>query len=223
MSTNLASIVTETAERIPDGIAYKLDDTEVNWQAVDEGSARVAGPAKEKGLEPGDRVAMMLPNVPYFPIVYYGDPARGWRGRADERAPQGPRGQVLPRGLRGEVALRLARLRRGRRAGRRGGGHRGHPRQARTSSRSCSATPSPPATSPTATATTLRSSSTRSGTTGQPKGAELTHDNMLANAKASRDLFSTDDDDIVLGALPLFHAFGQTVLHERLLRSAARR
>ena len=48
MGTNLASIVTETAERIPDGIAYKLDDTEVNWQAVDEGSARVAGLLKEK-------------------------------------------------------------------------------------------------------------------------------------------------------------------------------
>ena len=70
--TNLASIVTETAERIPDGIAYKLDDTEVNWQAVDEGSARVAGLLKEKGLEPGDRVGVMLPNVPYFPIAYYG-------------------------------------------------------------------------------------------------------------------------------------------------------
>src|SRR5205085_8492717 len=61
-----------TAERIPDGIAYKLDDTEVNWQAVDEGSARVAGLLKDKGFEPGDRVGVMLPNVPYFPIAYYG-------------------------------------------------------------------------------------------------------------------------------------------------------
>ena len=40
--TNLASIATETAERIPDGIAYKLDDIEINWAAVEEGSARVA-------------------------------------------------------------------------------------------------------------------------------------------------------------------------------------
>ena len=46
--TNLATIATETAERIPDAIAYKLDDTEVNWQAVDEGSARVAD-AEERG------------------------------------------------------------------------------------------------------------------------------------------------------------------------------
>jgi long-chain acyl-CoA synthetase len=131
MGTNLASIVTETAERIPDGIAYKLDDNEVNWQAVDEGSARVAGLLKEKGLEPGDRVGIMLPNVPYFPIAYFGVLRAG--------------GAVVPM----NVLLK-------------------------------------------------------------PKGAELTHDNMLANAKASRELFSTGDDDIVLGALPLFHAFGQT-------------
>src|SRR5918998_2196556 len=72
MSSNLASIVTETAQRIPDSIAYKLDDTEVSWQAVDEGSARVAGLLKSKGLEPGGRVGVMLPNVPYFPIAYYG-------------------------------------------------------------------------------------------------------------------------------------------------------
>jgi long-chain acyl-CoA synthetase len=49
-----------------------------------------------------------------------------------------------------------------------------------------------------------------SGTTGQPKGAELTHDNMLKNAQVSQRLFGLSDDDVVLGALPLFHSFGQT-------------
>ena len=39
---------------------------------LDEGSARVAGLLKSKGLEPGDRVGLMLPNVPYFPVIYYG-------------------------------------------------------------------------------------------------------------------------------------------------------
>src|SRR3954452_23680960 len=72
MSTNLASLLTETAERIPENIAYRLDDAEVSWQAAEEGSARVAGLLKSKGLEPGDRVGIMLPNVPYFPIAYYG-------------------------------------------------------------------------------------------------------------------------------------------------------
>jgi long-chain acyl-CoA synthetase len=49
-----------------------------------------------------------------------------------------------------------------------------------------------------------------SGTTGTPKGAELTHDNLRRNADASRGLFDTGPADVVLGALPLFHSFGQT-------------
>ena len=32
----------------------------------------MVGVLREKGVEPGDRVGIMLPNVPYFPVVYYG-------------------------------------------------------------------------------------------------------------------------------------------------------
>ncbi|GAB48372.1 long-chain-fatty-acid--CoA ligase [Mobilicoccus pelagius] len=49
-----------------------------------------------------------------------------------------------------------------------------------------------------------------SGTTGEPKGAMLTHDNLVVNAEVDRDLVDMGPDDVVLGALPLFHAFGQT-------------
>src|SRR3712207_2722940 len=72
MSANLATILTETAERFPDSPAYKLDDTVIPWSFADEGSARVAALLKSKGLTPGDRVGLMLPNVPYFPIAYFG-------------------------------------------------------------------------------------------------------------------------------------------------------
>src|SRR5690606_30041499 len=53
-----------------------------------------------------------------------------------------------------------------------------------------------------------------SGTTGQPKGAELTHGNMLSNALTSDRLFGADaaNPDTYLCALPLFHSFGQTVI-----------
>jgi long-chain acyl-CoA synthetase len=50
----------------------KLDDVEVSFDMLDEGSARLAALVKQKGIDPGDRVGVMLPNVPYFPIVYYG-------------------------------------------------------------------------------------------------------------------------------------------------------
>jgi long-chain acyl-CoA synthetase len=49
-----------------------------------------------------------------------------------------------------------------------------------------------------------------SGTTGTPKGAELTHSNLKRNVDVSIGLFTIGAGDVVLGALPLFHAFGQT-------------
>jgi len=49
-----------------------------------------------------------------------------------------------------------------------------------------------------------------SGTTGTPKGAELTHANLLQNVEISLEIFGIDRDTVTLGALPLFHAFGQT-------------
>ncbi|MGK5095434.1 long-chain fatty acid--CoA ligase [Deltaproteobacteria bacterium TL4] len=50
-----------------------------------------------------------------------------------------------------------------------------------------------------------------SGTTGHPKGAELTHSNLLLNILVARDLFQSKHDDIQLVVLPLFHSFGQVV------------
>src|SRR3954470_18623718 len=72
MGRNLATLLTETAEGAGDRIALKLDDAELSYEAVDEGAARVAGLLADKGFERGDRVGVMLPNVPYFPVVYYG-------------------------------------------------------------------------------------------------------------------------------------------------------
>src|ERR671921_413939 len=72
MSANLATILTDTAEKHGDRTAFKLDDVELSYSMLDEGSARVAGLLKSKGLEPGDRVGLMMPNVPYFPAIYYG-------------------------------------------------------------------------------------------------------------------------------------------------------
>ncbi|RMD51054.1 MAG: long-chain fatty acid--CoA ligase [Candidatus Thermofonsia bacterium] len=50
-----------------------------------------------------------------------------------------------------------------------------------------------------------------SGTTGQPKGAELTHSNIIMNAFVVRELFNSRTDDVQLVTLPLFHSFGQVV------------
>ena len=49
-----------------------------------------------------------------------------------------------------------------------------------------------------------------SGTTGTPKGAELTHAGLTSNVEVSRELFSVTSSDVIFGGLPLFHVFGLT-------------
>src|SRR5437764_15493749 len=69
---NLATILTDSTQRDPDHVALRLDDMEVSYGLLDEGSARLAALLADKGLQPGDRVGIMLPNVPYFAVCYYG-------------------------------------------------------------------------------------------------------------------------------------------------------
>jgi long-chain acyl-CoA synthetase len=61
-----------------------------------------------------------------------------------------------------------------------------------------------------------------SGTTGTPKGAELTHSNLMRNTEISAGLFDIGAQDTVLGALPLFHSFGQTCALNACVKSGAR-
>ena len=72
MGLNLASIVTESAARVPDSPAIRLGDVELTYAELDDRSARLATLLREKGFAPGDRVGVMLPNVPEFPVAYYG-------------------------------------------------------------------------------------------------------------------------------------------------------
>jgi long-chain acyl-CoA synthetase len=207
---SLANLLTDTAARHGDRPALKLDDTVVTYAQLDEGAARVAGLLKSKGLQPGDRVGIMMPNVPYFATVYYGvlraggvvvpmnpllkdrevafylgDPqARflfGWHGFADPaRAGAEEAGAELFLITPGEFERLLANAEPERQDAERDGSD---------------------------TAVILYTS----GTTGTPKGAELTHSNLVENClHGSQELVDSSPEDIILGALPLFHSFGQT-------------
>jgi long-chain acyl-CoA synthetase len=72
MSENLAGILSETAAKQADQPAFKLDDFELTYHQLDCAASRIANLLEDKGLAPGDRVGLMLPNVPYFPSIYYG-------------------------------------------------------------------------------------------------------------------------------------------------------
>lgn len=49
------------------------------------------------------------------------------------------------------------------------------------------------------------------GSGDQPKGVMLSHRNLMANIKQTSDVLNTQSNDVVMGSLPLFHAFGLTV------------
>ena len=206
---NLASVLTDSAQRDPDHVALRLDDMEVSYGLLDEGSARLAAVLAERGLEPGDRVGIMLPNVPYFGVCYYGVLRAGcvvvpmnvllkrrevafylgdsgaklmfcWEGFADEaKAGAEEAGAECIVVKPGEFEELLASVEPSRDVVDRDPGD---------------------------TAVILYTS----GTTGTPKGAELTHENLKTNCEITRDMFGIGDDAVTLGALPLFHSFGQT-------------
>jgi long-chain acyl-CoA synthetase len=209
MSGNLATILTDSAAARGDRIALRLDDAEFNYKLLDEASARIATLLKSKGLQPGDRVGIMLPNVPYFPVAYYGVLRAG--------------GVVVPMNvlLKGrEVGFYLSDP--GAEllfawhdfgdAARQGAEETGaelidvKPGEIEGVIFAHEPDPEVVQRADDATAVILYTS----GTTGTPKGAELTHDNLKRNAQISASLFSLDETVVALGALPLFHSFGQT-------------
>ncbi len=69
---NLAQILIDSWRRDPEHVAIKLDDAELNYAQLNGATAHFVGLLREHGFQHGDRVGIMLPNVPYFPVCYYG-------------------------------------------------------------------------------------------------------------------------------------------------------
>jgi long-chain acyl-CoA synthetase len=209
--TNLAKNLTDTTRAHAERVAVRVDNTAMTYRALDEASARVAGLLHERGLEPGDRVGIMMPNVAEVPVVYYGVLRAG--------------GVVVPMNplLKGrEVAYYLgdsgaglifawhAFEAEGRRGAEQAGAEIVVVDAVGFPDLLASATPEYRVadTGDQDTAVILYTS----GTTGQPKGAELTHGNLISNTEVARtDIVCAGPDDVIFGGLPLFHVFGQTV------------
>src|ERR1041385_4666375 len=69
---NLAEMLIETAAEHGGRTAIKLDDLELPYAGVEGASRHAAGLLTAKGVGAGDRVGLMLPNVPYFPVLFFG-------------------------------------------------------------------------------------------------------------------------------------------------------
>src|SRR6201993_4695624 len=70
--TNMSLTLREAAQMYPDQPAVRLDSIVLTYAQLDDLSARAAGWLRERGLRRGDPVGIMLPNVPHFPVFYYG-------------------------------------------------------------------------------------------------------------------------------------------------------
>src|SRR5580700_8987651 len=75
--TSLSTNLFASAERYPNRIALRCDDLQFTFTEFDAAAARVATLLEQAGVEPGDRVGVMLPNTPAFAIVFYGIMYRG--------------------------------------------------------------------------------------------------------------------------------------------------
>ena len=188
----------------------RVGSAATTYRELGEASARVAGLLRERGLNPGDRVAIMLPDVAEFPMLYYGTLRAG--GVA---VPMNPLLKAR------EVAYHL-----GDSGARMIFAWRPVAREASDGAEQADAQAVgvDPADFKNVLAATIPEHGLAdrddqdtavvlytSGTTGQPKGAELTHANLASNATAVRaDIIRPRPDDVIFGGLPLFHAFGQT-------------
>ncbi len=209
--TNLAKNLTETTRVHAGRVAVRVDNAAMTYRALDEASAHIAGLLRHRGLRPGDRIGIMMPNVAEVPVVYYGILRAG--------------GVVVPMNplLKGrEVAYYL---------GDSGAGlvfaWHAFADEARAGAEQAGAElvvvdetdfPDLLASAAPNHAVTDRSDDDTavilytSGTTGQPKGAELTHGNLISNVEVSKtDIARARPEDVIFGGLPLFHVFGQTV------------
>jgi long-chain acyl-CoA synthetase len=228
---NLAMLLESSARAHPAHLAVIFNDTKLTYAQLNGAANQLANGLRKLGVQRGDKVALSCPNLPYFPIAYYAILKVGasvvpfnvlFKGRevayhlndsdavaliAFQGTPDLPMAQMAFEGFQqapacksliiatvdpaaappveGEGVTTLGRIMAGQ----------------------------PPAfdtvqTMPDDTAVILYTS----GTTGSPKGAELTHANMVMNAVATRDMVGFNREDVALAVLPLFHSFGQTVI-----------
>jgi long-chain acyl-CoA synthetase len=206
--TNLSHNLAESAAIYPNRPAVRMDDEVLTYSALDRLASQLVTLLHDRGVGPGDRVGLMLPNVAQFPIAYYGILRAGavvvpmnpllkeremeyylddsgaklllaWPDAIAEAAAGAKAAGVdLLTVVPGEFEATLAAQ---------------------------EPTSDPVSRASDDTAVVLYTS----GTTGKPKGAELTHGGLNRNqAVMARTLMEIGPDDVVMGCLPLFHVFG---------------
>jgi long-chain acyl-CoA synthetase len=219
--TNLAAVLPDAQADHPDRAAIKQGDLVLSYAGLAAAAGQVAALLRAEGIACGDRVAVMLPNVAAFPVLAYGALAAG-----AVLVPMNP--LLKSREVEHYVGDSGAKLVFAWEAA------------AEEAAKGAAASGARVIPVTDADAAALRSGLEpdadwaartddddavilyTSGTTGTPKGAQLTHGGLRRNAEiTARVLIGTGPGDMIMGCLPLFHVFGLTCGLNAALASGA--
>ena len=207
---SLSFLLERAAGDHPERPALRMDDLVLTYEQLHEAAGRAARMLASLGVEPGDRVGLMLPNIPAFPVAFYGALAAGAivvpmnpllksREVAYYLGDSGAKAVFAWQAVAGEAAKGAAEA----------GAQVISVEDPDLSSALAGFAPAADwaDAADEDDAVILYTS----GTTGRPKGAELTHGGLARNASlTSRTLIGSGSDDVMMGCLPLFHVFGLT-------------
>ncbi len=207
---SLADNLCAAALEVPDKRALKCSTSEYTYAQFDDAAARVATKLEQSGVQPGDRVGVMLPNTLAFPIIFFGILRRGAVAVPMNPLLKSREVEYYLSNTGAKALIATPAFADEAKAG------------AEAAGASCTIVDDEslpaflddvaPQTKPIAcsaddTAVILHTS----GTTGKPKGAQLTHGGLGRNAEVTlRTLLDLGNDEVIMGCLPLFHVFGLT-------------
>ncbi len=235
MSLNLASIVENSFRLFPGETALIHDGRRLAYRELRARTAAFASYLEGLGVRPGDPVALLLPNRMTFTVAYFGVL---WMGGVVVPVSYLAVAREVSHFLRDSGARLLIAWAAYEKTAREAIDLSGPGRtllvvdEGEGPATVLSGPPVDPGafrelalTGPDDTAVVLYTS----GTTGEPKGAELTHFNLFSNAQFSSErlLYRPEGREVLgpgnvgLAALPLFHSFGQTCVQNGCLFGGA--
>ena len=217
----LFGLLEARAAASPDLIALAFFDQQLTYAQLVRQARRMANALRGLGLRPGDRVMLMLPNCPAYPIAYYGTLMAG--GIVAQTNPlyvereiehlardSGARIIVTTDGLSARVGAVVPRTSLEHVIVARLGGPEPEPAAIRLEALLAAHPDTDPgvAVAPEQTAVLQYTG----GTTGLPKGAMLSHRNLVANVLQTAEMGErpAPGEVRILTILPLFHSFGMT-------------
>ncbi len=216
MTLNLATILQASAASRPDHPAIRLGDRVLSYSQLDRDARGVAASLLERGIQPGEIVALLVPNVPEFSIAYFGILYAGAGVVPINVLAAAPEVTYFLKDSAARLLIAHPLFAEPARTGAAaagvavvlaGGGPGPETLEEMAEAEPVNAVYP---TSSDATAVILYTS----GTTGKPKGAELTHSNLFLNCAfvVPKLIPLAADEHVALATLPLFHSFGQTCI-----------